>query len=100
MNNKVSGNNKKDFSEMTKAQRHQGLLEMSEEEIDYSDIAPLDDEFLLNAKQVENPLLREGKTVRIKSEVIKWFRSQAQSQNYERLINDVLESYMKEHQGK
>ena len=96
MSNKVSGSNRRDFSKMTQAERHQALLEMSDSEIDYSDIAPLDDEFLNSAKRVENPLLREKKSIRVKSQVLDWFR--AKDDNYETLINDVLESYIKEHQ--
>ena len=98
MSNKVSGSNSRDFSKMTQAERHQALSEMSDSEIDYSDIAPLDDEFLNNAKRVENPLLREKKSIRVKSQVLDWFRARAKDDNYETLINDVLESYMKKHQ--
>ena len=71
---------------------------MSDYEIDYSDIAPLDDEFLNSAKRLENPLLREKKSIRVKSQVLDWFRTRAKDDNYETLINDVLESYMKKHQ--
>ena len=71
---------------------------MSDSEIDYSDIAPLDDEFLNSAKRVENPLLREKKSIRVKSQVLDWFRARAKDDNYERLINDVLESYIKKQQ--
>ena len=98
MSNKVSGSNSRDFSKMTQAERHQALSEMSDSEIDYSDIAPLDDEFLNSAKRVENPLLREKKSIRVKSQVLDWFRARAKDDNYETLINDVLESYIKEHQ--
>ena len=98
MSNKVSGSNSRDFSKMTQAERHQALLEMSDSEIDYSDIAPLDDQFFNNAKRVENPLLREKKSILVKSQVLDWFRARAKDDNYERLINDVLESYIKEHQ--
>ncbi len=98
MSNKVSGSNNRDFSKMTQAQRYQALSEMSDSEIDYSDIAPLDDEFLNSAKRVENPLLREKKSIRVKSQVLDWFRARAKDDNYETLINDVLESYIKKHQ--
>ncbi len=43
---------------MTQTQRHQALLEMSDSEIDYSDILPLNDNFLNSAKRVENPLFK------------------------------------------
>ena len=56
---------------------------MSDYEIDYSDIAPLDDEFLNSAKRVENPLLREKKSIRVKSQVLDWFRARAKNDNYE-----------------
>ncbi len=98
MSNKVSGSNSRDFSKMTQAERYQALSEMSDSEIDYSDITPLDDEFLNSAKRVENPLLREKKSIRVKSQVLDWFRARAKDDNYETLINDVLESYIKKHQ--
>ena len=98
MSNKVSGSNSRDFSKMTQAERYQALSEMSDSEIDYSDIASLDDEFLNSAKRVENPLLREKKSIRVKSQVLDWFRARAKDDNYETLINDVLESYIKKHQ--
>lgn len=36
-----SKNNSRDFSKMSKAERHKALLEMPDEDIDYSDIPAL-----------------------------------------------------------
>ncbi len=84
---------------MTEAERHKALDEMSDEDIDYSDIPPLDEEFFRTAKRVENPLYREEKRVKIKPKVLDWFRENAEEENFEALINDVLENYMEEHGG-
>lgn len=91
-------NNSRDFSKMLKAERHKALLEMSDKDIDYSDIPALDEEFFKTAKRVANPLHRKENNIRVRPEVLEWFRNHAGRKNYETLINDVLENYVK-HQG-
>jgi uncharacterized protein (DUF4415 family) len=68
---------------------------MSDEDIDYSDIAPLDDEFFKNAKLVKRSLKTEQISIRVETEILEWFRSHAQEKGYQTLINDVLRTYIK-----
>ncbi|MBR8828713.1 MAG: hypothetical protein DSM107014_12570 [Gomphosphaeria aponina SAG 52.96 = DSM 107014] len=75
---------------MSKEERQKALFEMSDEDIDFSDIPELDETFLENAKRVEN-------TIVVKDDVINWFKNHAKGKNYKVLINDVLENYI-EHQ--
>lgn len=82
----------KDFSKISKEERQKALFEMSDEDIDFSDIPELDETFFENAKRVEH-------TIVIKPNVINWFKNHAKDKNYEALINDVLENYI-EHQAK
>ena len=70
--------------------------EMTDEEIDTSDIPPLDDDFFAKAK------LRMPKqvsvTMRLDADLMEWFR--AQGEEYESLINSALRRYVesnKEH---
>jgi uncharacterized protein (DUF4415 family) len=64
--------------------------EMTDEEIDTSDIPPLDDNFFAKAK------LRMPKqvsiTMRLDADILEWFR--AQGEEYESLINTALRSYV------
>jgi uncharacterized protein (DUF4415 family) len=69
------------------------LSEMSDEEIDTSDIPPLEDSFFANAemrvpKQV-------SVTMRVDSDLLNWFKKQGEE--YESLINTALRSYVEEH---
>ena len=86
--------NQKDFSKMSKEERHKALFEMPDEDIDYSDIPELDEEFLRTAKRVEHPLLAEKNQVRVRAHILEWFKSHAQERGYEALINDILETYV------
>jgi len=76
---------------MSKEERQKALFEMSDDDIDFSDIPEIDEEFFKNPKRVEN-------TIVVKPDVINWFKNHAKGQNYEALINDVLENYI-EHQA-
>jgi uncharacterized protein (DUF4415 family) len=71
------------------------FLEMSDEDIDYSDIPPLDDEFFKNAKLVKRSFKTEAISIRVDTEILEWFRSHAQGKGYQTLINDVLRTYIK-----
>lgn len=89
---------KKDFVNMSKEERHKVLFEMADEDIDFSDIPELGEEFLKTAKQVEHPLLNSTTNlIRLKPKLIQWFKINANEKGYEALINDVLENYV-EHQ--
>ena len=71
------------------------LDKMTDEEIDYSDIPPLDDKFFTNAKVYVPPSNRKN-FVQVDEEVLSWFK--AQSKEYQTMINDILKKYI-EKQG-
>jgi uncharacterized protein (DUF4415 family) len=85
-----------DTSPMSEARAKQ-LLEMSDEDIDYSDIPPLDEEFFKNAKLVKRKPRTEQISIRIDTEVLEWFKEQAKGKGYQTLINDVLRTYVQHH---
>jgi uncharacterized protein (DUF4415 family) len=90
--------NKKKFSlDMSLEEREKQLLEMSDEDIDYSDIPPLDEEFFKNAKLVKRKPRTEQISIRIDTEVLEWFKEQAEGKGYQTLINDVLRTYVQHH---
>ncbi len=69
------------------------LAEMPDNEIDYSDIPPLDEEFWKRA--VRNPFYKPTKThasVRIDSDVMAWLKSQGKG--YQTRINAILREAM------
>ena len=76
-------------------ERQKKFLAMSDEDIDYSDIPPLDDEFFKNAKLVKRSPKTEQISIRVDTEILEWFRSHAQEKGYQTLINDVLRTYIK-----
>jgi uncharacterized protein (DUF4415 family) len=82
-------------SEMSLEERQKKFLEMSDEDIDYSDIAPLDDEFFKSAKLLKGSPQTEQISIRLETEILDWFRSHAQEKGYQALINDVLRTYVK-----
>ena len=70
--------------------------QMTDEEIDTSDIPPLDDTFFANAKL----RLPEGKVpviMSVDADVFKWFKSQGPE--YQNLINAALRIYAEQHKG-
>jgi len=71
----------------------ESLAEMSDGEIDYSDIPPLDDAFWKNA--VRNPFYKPTKTsttIRVDSDVLAWIKSQGKG--YQTRINSILREAM------
>lgn len=70
------------------------LAELPDKDIDYSDIAELDDDFWKNAKLVE-PAKKKQLTVRFDAEVVQWFK--AQGKGYQTRMNAVLKSYYEAH---
>jgi uncharacterized protein (DUF4415 family) len=94
--------NKRDFKNMSDEERLQSLAEMPDEDIDYSDIPELDEEFLANAKFVKNPFnLNSNQQISFESqieiEIINWFKSRAGEKNYYSLINKILKEYIENH---
>ena len=71
------------------------LEAMDDEDIDYSDIPPLTEEFFKNAT-LRIPATQARQMVQIEPDVLNWF--QAQGGEYRALINSVLRRYI-ENQG-
>ena len=87
--------NKKRFSpDMSLEEREKKLLEMTDEDIDYSDIPPLDKEFFKNAKLVNRKSRTEQISIRIDTDVLEWFKNHSEEKGYQTLINDVLRTYV------
>lgn len=78
-------------------ERTKELEAMSDEDIDYSDIPPLDEDFFKNAKRVLRKPKTEQISIRIDTEIMEWFRNHAEEKGYQALINDVLRTYVKHH---
>lgn len=70
------------------------LSEMSDKDIDTSDIPELDDTFFQNA-ELKVPS-KQPVTLRIDSDVLLWFK--AQGQGYQTRINKLLRAYMESQQ--
>lgn len=86
---------KEKFStDMPKEEREKKLLEMSDEDIDFSDIPELDQEFFKNAKLVKRKPKTEAISIRIDTDVLQWFKQHAKNKGYQTLINDVLRTYV------
>jgi uncharacterized protein (DUF4415 family) len=64
---------------------------MKDEDIDYSDIPPLTDEILKNAKVVRLWEPKKAISVRLDNDLLEWFRSQGKG--YQTKINAVLRRY-------
>lgn len=68
------------------------LASLADEDIDYSDIPKLDDNFWNNAKLV-TPDCTQPVTLRVKQSVLEYFQSD-DKQGYQSRMNAVLESYV------
>jgi uncharacterized protein (DUF4415 family) len=80
------------LTDMQKAEL-EALKTLPDEEIDYSDIPPLGDEFWKNA--VRNPFYKPTKTlttVRLDSDVLMWLKSKGKG--YQTRINAILRDAM------
>jgi uncharacterized protein (DUF4415 family) len=71
------------------------LRQMSDSEIDYSDIPPLDDT-LLNRAELRIPAADAQCLVRLEPEIVAWFQAHG-SQQYQALINAALREHMATH---
>ena len=85
---------KKNFSDMSQEKRQKILWEMSDEDIDFTDIPEIDQDFLKTVKRIEHPRQSKTDTIRIKPHLLNWFKNHAQENSYEALINNVLENYI------
>jgi uncharacterized protein (DUF4415 family) len=68
------------------------LANLSDENIDYSDIPALDDDFWNNAKLVTHDLTQPV-TLRVKQSVVQYFQGN-NKKGYQSRMNAVLESYV------
>jgi len=69
---------------------------MTDEEVDTSDIPPLDETFFANAK-LRIPKGKVPILVSVDAEVMEWFK--AQGSEYQNLINAALRTYAEAHKG-
>jgi uncharacterized protein (DUF4415 family) len=67
---------------------------MRDEDIDYSDIPELDENFFKNAKVVVSPGKKQL-TLRLDADVLEWMK--AQGKGYQSRINAVLRAYYEAH---
>jgi uncharacterized protein (DUF4415 family) len=69
------------------------LAAMTDEDIDYSDIPPLTEEFFQNAT-LRIPVTKAHQLIQLDPDVLQWF--QAQSGEYKSLINSVLRHHIEQ----
>ena len=91
--------NSNQFSpDMSLEEREKKLVEMVDEDIDFSDIPELDQAFFKNAKLVKRKPSTEAISIRIDTDTLKWFRNHVKNhpeiRGYQTLINDVLRTYV------
>ena len=67
------------------------LDKMTDEEIDYSDIPPLREDFFANAR-LRMPAPKQAVTLRLDPDILSWFK--AQGPGYQTRINAVLRLYV------
>lgn len=67
------------------------LKNLKDEEIDYSDIPPLPDEFWENAT-IHMPAAKVPLSIRMDEDIVEWFK--AQGKGYQSRMNAVLRSYV------
>ena len=83
---------------MSLEEREKRLVEMPDEDIDFSDIPELDEAFFKNAKLVKRQPNTEAISIRVDTETLEWFRTTAKKhpeiRGYQTLINDVLRTYV------
>ena len=72
----------------------EALEAMTDEEIDYSDIPPLTEEFFAKAT-LRVPATQAHNLIQLDPDVMAWFQSQ--STEYKTLINSVLHRYIENH---
>ena len=82
----------------SREERERKLVEISGKDTDCSDIPALDKALVKNAKPVKRKGRTEAISIRIDTEILKWFRNQANNnpdvRGYQTLINDVLRTYV------
>ena len=69
---------------------------LTDDEIDTSDIPPLDEDFFANA-ELRLPEPKQKITIRLDKDVVNWFKSHGKG--YQTRINAVLRTYMEAHKS-
>jgi uncharacterized protein (DUF4415 family) len=72
--------------------RIEALKNMRDEDIDYSDIPPLTEEFWKNAKPLHFRPLKASTTVRLDADVLAWLKDKGKG--YQTRINAILRAAM------
>jgi uncharacterized protein (DUF4415 family) len=72
--------------------RIEALKNMRDEDIDYSDIPPLTEEFWKNAKPLHFRPLKSSTTVRLDADVLAWLKDKGKG--YQTRINAILRAAM------
>jgi uncharacterized protein (DUF4415 family) len=101
MKHSAKGIKKAGGNPLTAAQQREvaALAALADENIDYSDIPPLDDRFWSNA--IRNPFYRPVKrqvTVRLDADIIAWL--QQKGKGYQTRLNTLLRGAMLNEHGK
>lgn len=69
---------------------------LTDDEIDTSDIPPLDEDFFADA-ELRLPEPKQKITIRLDKDVVNWFKSHGKG--YQTRINAVLRTYMEAHKS-
>ncbi len=86
---------KKSLNELSVSkQRLEQLNAIKDEDIDYSDIPELDEDFWKNA-ELRMPEAKKGVYIRLDGEVLDWLKSQGKG--YQTRINAILRAYYEAH---
>jgi uncharacterized protein (DUF4415 family) len=72
------------------------LKALGDDEIDFSDIPPLEKDFFANA-ELRLPEAKQTVTIRLDADVLDWFKSQGKG--YQTRMNAVLRMYMEARRG-
>ena len=84
---------------MNKKRTHSNLKKidaMRDEDIDFSDIPELDDDFFKNAKVVVSPGKKQI-ALRVDTDVLEWMKGQGKG--YQSRMNAILRSYYEAHRN-
>lgn len=86
----------KKFINLSDAQRLKKLAAMPDEEIDYSDIPPLDEDFFASAKLVTKEKSSKAISIRLDIGMLDELQSIADEEHvkYQTLIKDVLRTFV------
>lgn len=69
------------------------IAAIQDDEIDFSDIPELDEEWFKTA-EVGPPLPRQAISLRVEPKVLNWFKTRTKGKGYQTYMNAVLKSYV------